>query len=35
MMRYLGDISGRATSSGGNGGGGSAAQQVVNAPTSV
>lgn len=34
MMRYLGDISGRATSSGG-GSGGSAAQQVVNAPTSV
>jgi hypothetical protein len=34
MMRYLGDISGRATSSGG-GSGGSAAQQVVNAPASV
>jgi hypothetical protein len=32
MMRYLGDISGRATSSGGGGAGGSAAQQVIAAP---
>jgi hypothetical protein len=33
MMRYLGDISGRATSSSGGGGaGGSAAQQVIGAP---
>jgi hypothetical protein len=33
MMRYLGDISGRATSSSGGGGaGGSAAQQVIAAP---
>jgi hypothetical protein len=32
MMRYLGDISGRATSSSGGGAGGSAAQQVVAAP---
>lgn len=36
MMRYLGDISGRATSSSGGGnGGGSAAQQVIAAPTPV
>jgi hypothetical protein len=32
MMRYLGDISGRATSSSGGGAGGSAAQQVIAAP---
>jgi hypothetical protein len=33
MMRYLGDISGRATSnSGGGGAGSSAAQQVIAAP---
>jgi hypothetical protein len=32
MMRYLGDISGRASSSGAGGAGGSAAQQVIAAP---